>query len=52
MTYEAFKSEYTKLFNAMMGYTCEQAGSSYFAERMAELADQYPEYENRIDNEA
>jgi hypothetical protein len=52
MTYEAFKAEYTKLFNLSFKYTVNQAGSSYYVEKLAELADAYPEFESRIENEA
>ena len=52
MTYEEFKKAYTQAFNSMMNYTCEQVGSSHFAEKMAELSDAYPEFEARLENEA
>lgn len=52
MTYEEFKAEYTKLFNAMMSYTPDQVGAGHYAEKMADLADAYPEFEDRIDDEA
>lgn len=52
MTYEEFKAEYTKLFSCSMKYSPDQAGSSYFMDKMAALADSYPEYENRIEEEA
>lgn len=52
MTYEAFKAEYTKLFNLSFKYTVGQAGSGYYVEKLAELADDYPEFESRIENEA
>ena len=52
MTYEAFKAEFTKLFNLSFKYTVNQAGSGYYVEKLAELADAYPEFETRIENEA
>lgn len=41
MTYEAFKTEYRKLFKAMMCYSPDQVGAGHFAEKMADLADEY-----------
>jgi hypothetical protein len=52
MTYDEFKAEYTKLFNLSFKYTVNQAGSSYYVQKLAELADAYPEFESRIENEA
>ena len=49
--YEQFKKEYEKLFNESMKYSPNQAGSKIFTERMADLADEYPEYEERLDEE-
>jgi hypothetical protein len=52
MTYEEFKAEYTKLFGYSMKYSPDQVGSSHFMDKMAALADAYPEYEERIEDEA
>lgn len=52
MTYETFKAEYTKLFNLSFKYTVGQAGSSYYMEKLADLADAYPDFELRIENES
>lgn len=51
MTYEEFKVEYTKLFKAAMSYSPDQVGSGHFAEKMADLADAYPEFEERLEDE-
>jgi len=51
MTYEEFKTEYTKLFMAMNRYTLREVGSKINAERMADLADMYPAYEEMLENE-
>ena len=51
MDYEAFKAEYTKIFKRMMGYSPDQVGSGHFAEKLADLADEYPEFEERLEAE-
>lgn len=51
MTYQEFKKEYTEIFNRMMGYSPDQAGANIFADKMAELADQYPDFEERLEEE-
>lgn len=51
MTYEEFKVEYTKAFKAMMSYTPGQVGAGHFAEKMADLSDEYPEFEERFEEE-
>lgn len=52
MTYETFKAEYTTLFNLSFKYTLNQIGSKIYMEKLADLADAYPEYESRIEEEA
>lgn len=51
MSYEEFKSEYTEAFNLMMKYSPKQAGSSVYAEKMAKLADEYPDFADSVENE-
>lgn len=51
MSYDEFKEEYTKLFNRMNEYSVDQAGSSYFAEKLADLSDEHPEFEERFEDE-
>jgi hypothetical protein len=51
MSYDAFKAEYSGYFDQMMKYSPKEYGSKLFAEKMADLADAYPEYANKIDNE-
>jgi len=50
MTYETFKAEYTQTFKRMMGYSPDQVGSGHFAEKLADLSDAYPEFEERLEN--
>lgn len=53
MTYEEFKAQFTKAFtDATVTYAPGQIGSRIAIERMAELADAHPEYEERIFAEA
>ena len=51
MTYEEFKTAYTNAFNNMAKYKVDEVGSSYFAEKMADLSDAYPEFEARLEAE-
>jgi hypothetical protein len=51
MTYEEFKTAYTNAFNSMAKYKVDEVGSSYFAEKMADLSDAYPEFEARLEAE-
>jgi hypothetical protein len=51
MTYAEFKAEYEALFNRMMSYSPDQVGSGIYAEKMAELADAYPEFDERLEDE-
>jgi hypothetical protein len=49
MDYAAFHAEYTKLFKLMMSYSPCQAGSGHYAEQMAKLSDQYPNFAARAE---
>ncbi len=51
MTYQEFKTEMQKLLTESFKYTCKQVGSEIFTEKMADLADQYPNYDEMLDNE-
>jgi len=51
MTYEQFKSEYTKAYANMLKYTLNQVGSKIYAEKMADLADAQPEWAEQVENE-
>jgi hypothetical protein len=52
VNYEEFKAEYTAAFLRAAKYTAGQIGFSINVERMAELADAYPEFEERVLEEA
>lgn len=51
MNYEEFKIEYTSILKKMMGYTPNECGSVIFSEKMADLADAYPEFAEMVENE-
>ena len=48
MSYEEFKKAYTECFDLMMKYSPDQIGARIYSERMAELSDEYPEFEERL----
>ena len=52
MNFEEFKAEYIHLFKEMMKYSPDEVGSLVFEERMAELADAYPEWAEQVEEEA
>ena len=51
LDYPAFKAKYQELFRQMMKYSPNEAGSSVFAEKLAEFTDSYPEFTERVENE-
>jgi hypothetical protein len=51
MTYEEFKTAYTAAFNRAMSYKPWECGSMVYAEKMADLAEDYPEFAERTENE-
>ncbi len=51
MTYEEFKTQYESLLKEMLKYNIEQVGSGIFASKLADLTEEYPEFEARYDDE-
>jgi hypothetical protein len=51
MTYEEFKTAYTAAFNRAMSYKPSEVGSRVYMNQMADLADAYPEFADRVENE-
>jgi len=49
--YSDFKRLFKKTFNRMTAYKLDQAGSRIYIERLGELADLYPEWEERLEDE-
>lgn len=49
LTFEAFAALYRSTFAAMMSYSLEQVGSGIYAEKLAALADEYPEWAELVE---
>lgn len=52
MTYEEFSKKYREAFENMMTYSPDEAGSLQYADEMAKLHDEYPEWAEMVENEA
>lgn len=52
MTYAEFKAEMNKLLVLSFKYTVNEVGSLHYVEKMAALADAYPEYDEMLDEES
>lgn len=52
MTLDQFRKEYTDTFKKFMSYPIHQVGHAVYAEKMADLADAYPEFTEIVENEA
>lgn len=51
MNYQDFRTHYQALFDRWMCYTPNQVGSWILAEKLADLADAYPQFETRLEQE-
>lgn len=51
MTYGDFVLKYNEYFERMMQYSPDQVGARWYAEKMAALAEEYPEFEERLEKE-
>ena len=51
MNYDEFKIAYTAAFNRAMSYKPSECGSTVYLEKMVDLADAYPEFADRAENE-
>jgi hypothetical protein len=51
LTFEAFAKLYRATFTTMMTYTPEQVGSALYCEKLAALADAYPEWAELVEAE-
>lgn len=49
MTFEAFATLYRATFAAMMSYSLEQVGSAVYVEKLADLADAFPEWAELVE---
>lgn len=52
MTYAEFKAVYVSTFNTMMKYKPTECGSVIYCEKLAALAEEYPEFAEQAENEA
>lgn len=51
MTYAEFKAAYADAFKRMASYRIDEAGSTYYAEKLADLSDAYPDLEAKMEEE-
>ena len=51
MDYQEFVAAYTKAFNNSMNYSPNEVGSTLYTEKMVDLADDYPEFLEKLENE-
>jgi len=51
LNYEQFASAYREAFRALNRYSPNQVGFTLYAEKMATLADAYPEFLERLELE-
>ncbi len=51
LSYDEFKKQYTDAFAKMNKYSVDEVGSSIYAEKMAKLADEYPEFADKAESE-
>ena len=51
LTFEAFEKLYRATFAKLMSYSLKEVGSAIYAEKLAELADAYPEWAERVEAE-
>lgn len=51
MNYKEFKVAYTEAFNNSMKYSPNEVGSTLYTNKMVDLADDYPEFLEKLENE-
>lgn len=51
LTFEQFAALYRSTFATMMAYSPKQVGSGIYAEKLAALAEAYPEWAARVEEE-
>jgi diguanylate cyclase (GGDEF)-like protein len=51
LTYDDFSKQYRDAFSQSMKYTPDQIGSKTFTDKMAALADEYPDFLERLESE-
>lgn len=51
MTFEEFAKAYRATFAKLMSYKLAEVGSGIYAEKLAALADAYPEWAEQVEDE-
>jgi hypothetical protein len=51
ITYQEFKTLYINTFKTMMSYTPKEVGAQIYAEKLAKLSDDYPEWTELVESE-
>ena len=51
MTYEEFVTEYENLLSRLMAYKPDTIAHNEFSSKLADLVEDYPDFEERYDNE-
>lgn len=51
MTFEEFAKAYRATFAKLMSYKLTEVGSGIYAEKLAALADAYPEWAEQVEDE-
>lgn len=51
MTFDEFAKAYRATFAKLMSYKLTEVGSGIYAEKMAALADAYPEWAEKVEDE-
>jgi len=51
LTYREFRDEMSRLLKASFEYTPEQAGFSIYGDKMADLAEAHPDFDDRLMND-
>lgn len=51
MTFEEFAKTYRATFAKLMSYKPSEVGSGIYAEKLAALADAYPEWAEQVEDE-
>jgi len=51
MEFEEFKTEYNNLLKKMLSYPLNQAGSKVYADKLADLCEPHPKWEEVMEGE-
>jgi hypothetical protein len=51
ITYQEFKTLYINTFKTMVSYSPKEVGAQIYAEKLAKLSDDYPEWTELVESE-